>query len=140
MSSRTAPKSSQARLALEEIAMEMERDGMGRRRPRQLLEARRVEHEQEGTALVDVENDRQQHPVVLRGGGRGRHEHRLARIESRRVPASTSAGSGVDLDDAIEKIAFGRDARAPDIAVGLAGMALVIDAGQFERQVDQSSA
>src|SRR6185437_1461238 len=115
MSARTAPKSSQAGPALEEIAMKMEWDGMRRRRTRQLLEARGVEHEEEGAALVDVEHDRQQHSVVLGcGGGRG-HEHRLARIESGRIPAGAGAGGGVDLDDAIEEIAFGCDARAPDI-------------------------
>src|SRR6185437_12952561 len=104
MSARTAPKSSQAGPALEEIAMKMEGDGMRRRRPRQLLEARGVEHEQEGAALVDVEHDRQQHSVILRGCRRRGHEYRLARIESRRIPAGAGTGGGVDLDDAIEEI------------------------------------
>ena len=120
--------------------MEVEGDGVRGSRPRDLGQARRIEHEQERQLLFDVEHHRQQHPVILGCGGRRGHEDRLARIKTRRVPGGDRAGFRIDLDDGIEEIASGLNARAPDIAVGFAGVALVVDARQFERNVRQNAA
>ena len=64
---------------------------------------------------------------------RGGNEDRLSGINPILVPARDVAGLSIDLDDRVEKVAGGPDARSPDIAIGLAGVSFIVDAGQFQR-------
>jgi hypothetical protein len=115
----------------------MERDGVRGVGPRQFGQARRIEHEQEGAVLDDIDHDGKQNAVVLALGGGGWDEHRLAGIEARLVPGSDRPGFRVDLDDGIEEIAFDLDAGGPNVAIGLAGASRVIDARHLKRRVGQ---
>src|SRR3989304_9602756 len=120
MSATGAFKSSRLKAIWKVIAVEVEGGGSRGFAPCQLLQTRRFEHEQEGAILVGVEHDRQQHAIVLGFGGRRGDEDGLAWIKARRVPGRDRAGLCIDLDDGIEKVAFGLDARAPEIAIRLA--------------------
>ena len=117
------------------IAVEMEGDGMRGFGAAQLIQARRVKHEQEGAVLGRVEHDGQNHAVILGRGLRRGNEDRLARVKPREVPCGRSAALGVDFDDAIEKVALDGDAGAPNKAIRLSRATLVIDARELERRI-----
>jgi len=80
--------------SVRELAVEAERDVVRDLRPCQLVQRRRVQHEQERVALTRVEHDREEDTLVLGVGIGGGDEYRLARVAAVLAP-----GRGRALDD-----------------------------------------
>src|SRR4051794_11340163 len=118
--------------------MERVRDVLRHLGPGGLVEARRVEDEQERRAAAGVEHDRQADAAVLLLAAGLTDEHGLAGMAAVLVPGADGAVRDVDLHELVAEVvaravagAGAAMADAPGVAVGLAVAAPVVDPGEL---------
>ena len=116
-----------------ELAVEAEGNVVRHLGPRNLVEGLRVEDEQRGRAACGVEDDRQEHAVVLAFGVRAGDEDRLARVAAALRPVRRGLRLDVDAHDAVDPARFRVD--APNEAMAPPVAAAIVDARQVKPAV-----